>query len=105
MKRVSLIIAAFLLAGMASAQDLGKKRFTKGFNFGVNQANVLLQDNSNGTYVQNGLGFRFGLISSLALSERYSWRLWLENGVKLNLGRDDIALRVQRFSKVADQSA
>lgn len=72
MKRVSLIIAAFLLAGMASAQDLGKKRFTKGFNFGVNQANVLLQDNSNGTYVQNGLGFRFGLISSLALSERIS---------------------------------
>jgi hypothetical protein len=73
MKRVSLIIAAFLLAEMAHAQCGGKKRFTKGFNFGVNQANVLLQDNSNGSYVQNGLGFRLGLISSFAFSERISF--------------------------------
>lgn len=36
-------------------------------------------------------------LSSLALSERFSWRLWLKSGVKLNLGRKDIALRVQRF--------
>ena len=42
-------------------------------------------------------------LSSLALSERYSWRLWLENGVKLNLGRDDIALRVQRFIDLYEQ--
>jgi len=73
MKRVSLIVAAFLLAGMASAQDVGKKRFTKGFNLGVNHANVLLRDNANGTNVENGLGFRFGLISSFAFSERISF--------------------------------
>ena len=33
----------------------------------------------------------------MALSERFSWRLWLNNGVKLNLGRKDIGIRVQRF--------
>jgi cell division protein FtsQ len=36
-------------------------------------------------------------LSSLVLSERFSWQLWLKNGVKLDLGRKDIALRVQRF--------
>ena len=36
-------------------------------------------------------------LNSLALSERFSWRLWLNNGVKLNLGRKDIGIRVQRF--------
>jgi hypothetical protein len=73
MKRVSLMIAAFLLAGMANAQCGGTKRFTKGFNLGVNHANVLLRDDRNGTSVQNGLGFRFGLISSFAFSERISF--------------------------------
>ncbi len=72
MKRVSLIIAAFLISGIASAQDSGKKRFTKGFNLGVNHANVLLRDHNNGGTVQNGIGYRFGLISSFAFSERIS---------------------------------
>ncbi|MDG1332711.1 MAG: outer membrane beta-barrel protein [Crocinitomicaceae bacterium] len=71
MKRVSLIIAAFLISGIASAQDSDKKRFTTGFNLGVNHANVLLQDNSNGS-IENGLGFRMGLVSSLALGQRFS---------------------------------
>lgn len=38
----------------------------------------------------------FKLIS-LALSERFSWQLWLDNGIKLNLGREEKAQRVQRF--------
>lgn len=73
MKRVILFTAAFLITGIASAQTSEKKRFTKGFNFGVNQANVLLENNSNTGYVKNGLGFRMGLISSFAFSERISF--------------------------------
>jgi hypothetical protein len=72
MKRVSLIIAAFLISGIASAQVSGKKRFTKGFNVGVNHANVLLKDYNNVGTVQNGIGYRFGLISSFSFSERIS---------------------------------
>lgn len=72
MKRVSLIIAAFLISGIASAQNSEKKRFTTGFNVGVNHANVILQDVSNGGSVQNGIGYRMGLVSSLALGQRFS---------------------------------
>jgi cell division protein FtsQ len=41
----------------------------------------------------------FDLVS-LALSERFAWQLWLDNGVRLNLGRTDKAKRVQRFIDV-----
>ncbi len=36
-------------------------------------------------------------LTSLALSERFSWQLWLNNGINLNLGRKEKAKRVQRF--------
>ncbi len=36
-------------------------------------------------------------LSSLSLSERFSWQLWLDNGIKLHLGRNEKAQRVQRF--------
>ena len=39
-------------------------------------------------------------LTSLALSERFSWQLWLDNGIRLNLGRKDKAKRVQRFIDV-----
>lgn len=39
-------------------------------------------------------------LKSLALSERFSWQLWLENGIRLKLGRKDKAKRVQRFIDV-----
>ncbi|MEL0639896.1 cell division protein FtsQ/DivIB [Pseudoalteromonas aliena] len=39
-------------------------------------------------------------LSSLALSERFSWQLWLDNGIRLDLGRKDKAKRVQRFIDV-----
>lgn len=42
---------------------------------------------------------RFNLVS-LALSERFAWQLWLDNGIRLNLGREDKAQRVQRFIDV-----
>ncbi len=68
-----VVTAALLITGMASAQDTEKKRFTKGFNVGVNHANVLLQNANNGESIQNGTGFRVGLISSFAFSERISF--------------------------------
>ncbi|NOU51830.1 FtsQ-type POTRA domain-containing protein [Pseudoalteromonas sp. JBTF-M23] len=37
---------------------------------------------------------------SLALSERFAWQLWLDSGIRLNLGREKIAKRVQRFIDV-----
>jgi len=42
---------------------------------------------------------KFELVS-LALSERFAWQLWLDDGVRLNLGREDKAKRVQRFIDV-----
>ncbi|MGO2073968.1 MAG: cell division protein FtsQ/DivIB [Pseudoalteromonas sp.] len=39
-------------------------------------------------------------LTSLALSERFAWQLWLDNGVRLNLGRKNKAKRVQRFIDV-----
>ncbi|MCF6439083.1 cell division protein FtsQ/DivIB [Pseudoalteromonas luteoviolacea] len=39
-------------------------------------------------------------LTSLALSERFAWQLWLKNGIKLNLGREEKAKRVQRFIDV-----
>ncbi len=40
----------------------------------------------------NGFGLK-----SLALSERFAWQLWLDNGIRLNLGREEKVKRVQRF--------
>ncbi|CCQ10343.1 Cell division protein FtsQ [Pseudoalteromonas luteoviolacea B = ATCC 29581] len=39
-------------------------------------------------------------LASLALSERFAWQIWLDNGIRLNLGRDEKAKRVQRFIDV-----
>ncbi len=72
MKKMIVFAAAFLLAGMVSAQDTEKKRFTKGFNVGINHANALLDNSNSGGSIQNGTGFRIGLISSFAFSERMS---------------------------------
>lgn len=72
MNKFIVLTALVLGTGIAQAQEVDKKRFTTGFNFGVNHANVLLDDFSNGGSVQNGLGFRLGVISSFAFSERIS---------------------------------
>ncbi|MCG7543763.1 cell division protein FtsQ/DivIB [Pseudoalteromonas sp. MM17-2] len=46
-------------------------------------------------FAVNGLN-----LTSLALSERFAWQLWLDNGIRLNLGREEKAKRVQRFIDV-----
>ena len=42
----------------------------------------------------NGVNLR---IKNLFLSERFAWRLELENGVRINLGRQEFIDRMQRF--------
>ncbi|MCF6434928.1 MULTISPECIES: cell division protein FtsQ/DivIB [Pseudoalteromonas] len=46
------------------------------------------------------LGVNDFKLVSLALSERFAWQLWLDSGIRLNLGREKIAKRVQRFIDV-----
>lgn len=46
------------------------------------------------------LGFSNLGISELVLTERYSWQLTLDDGVMLNLGREDRVKRIQRFLDV-----
>ena len=72
MKTIVLSIAALLITGIASAQYYTQKRFSTGFNLGMNHANAILDDNSNGGVVQNGIGFRLGLISDFAYTKRFS---------------------------------
>ncbi|MBL4900169.1 MAG: cell division protein FtsQ/DivIB [Colwellia sp.] len=46
------------------------------------------------------LEYRNLAIDELVLSERFSWQLTLNNGVMLNLGREERVKRVQRFMDV-----
>jgi cell division protein FtsQ len=46
------------------------------------------------------LEYRNLSIDELILSERFSWQLTLNNGVRLNLGREETVKRVQRFMDV-----
>ncbi|PCI57415.1 MAG: cell division protein FtsQ [Gammaproteobacteria bacterium] len=46
------------------------------------------------------LEYRDLAIDELVLSERFSWQLTLNNGVMLNLGREERVKRVQRFMDV-----
>ncbi len=46
------------------------------------------------------LEYRNLTIDELVLSERFSWQLTLNNGVRLNLGREERVKRVQRFMDV-----
>ena len=39
-------------------------------------------------------------IDELVLSERFSWQLTLDDGVTLNLGREERVERIQRFMDV-----
>lgn len=71
MKRIVVTLAVSLMVSATFGQSKERnKRFTKGIDFGVNHAQALLQDNSVAT-IQNGRGFRIGVISSLMLTKRF----------------------------------
>ena len=46
------------------------------------------------------LDFKALKIDELVLSERFSWQLTLDDGVTLNLGREERVERIQRFMDV-----
>ncbi|MGB0989179.1 MAG: cell division protein FtsQ/DivIB, partial [Pseudoalteromonas spongiae] len=46
------------------------------------------------------LDYRTLAIDELVLSERFSWQLTLNDGVTLNLGREERVQRIQRFMDV-----
>ncbi|MFT5860724.1 MAG: hypothetical protein ACI865_002838 [Flavobacteriaceae bacterium] len=75
MKKVVVTLIVILSVGLTYGQEKkcgtrSTKRFTKGFDIGINHANALLTDNSVAT-IQNGRGFRVGVISSLMISQRF----------------------------------
>lgn len=66
--------------------------------FGPEGSELLALENFNNL---NGLlEYRNLSIDELILSERFSWQLTLNNGIRLNLGREERVKRVQRFMDV-----
>ncbi len=71
MKKFVLTLAISLMVSVTFGQcENRSKRFTKGIDIGVNHAQALLENNSVAT-IQNGRGFRVGIISSLMLTQRF----------------------------------
>ncbi|MFT5779837.1 MAG: hypothetical protein ACI837_002796 [Crocinitomicaceae bacterium] len=76
MKKGIVILIVLLSVGMSYGQcgkkSKGKgKRITTGVNFGINKANALIEGNPSAV-IENGLGFRLGVTSNLALTRRFS---------------------------------
>ncbi|MCH2224890.1 MAG: PorT family protein [Crocinitomicaceae bacterium] len=73
MKKIILFALLFSASNMVFGQKaLRNKRFTKGFNVGFNHANFLMESSNPLETINNGTGFRLGLISNLAISKRFS---------------------------------
>lgn len=91
-----LIVLAVLLIGSGIAQSqVDKKRFTTGFNIGVNHANLLLDEATQG-FIENGIGFRLGLISDFAFTKRISIQPKAElsfNNIKFRDGSQSLAVK------------
>lgn len=59
--------------------------------------NIALENYKN---LSKLLDYRTLVIDELVLSERFSWQLTLDDGVTLNLGREERVQRIQRFMDV-----
>ena len=66
--------------------------------FGPEGSELLALENF--TNLNDLLEYRDLAIDELILSERFSWQLALNNGIRLNLGREERVKRVQRFMDV-----
>ena len=66
--------------------------------FGPEGSELLALENY--TNLNDLLDYSNLMIDELILSERYSWQLILNNGIRLNLGREERVKRVQRFMDV-----
>jgi len=66
--------------------------------FGPEGSEILALENFNN--LNDLLEYRDLAIEELVLSERFSWQLTLNDGVMLNLGREERVKRVQRFMDI-----
>jgi len=87
----------FLLNGQGIAFQANMSRvnhFLPAFYGPEGSEYVALENYRN---LNNLLNYRELSIDELVLTERFSWQLTLDDGVKLNLGREDRVKRIQRF--------
>jgi len=97
---VALWNGEFLLNQFGKAFQAEKKALKQALPefFGPEGSELLAL--TNFTNLNDLLEYRNLSIDELILSERFSWQLTLNNGVRLNLGREERVKRVQRFMDV-----
>lgn len=90
----------FMLNQFGKAFQADKKRLKHSLPsfFGPEGSEILALENF--TNLNGLLEYRNLAIDELVLSERFSWQLTLNDGVMLNLGREERVKRVQRFMDV-----
>jgi len=90
----------FLLNQFGKAFQADRKQLTHALPefFGPEGTELLALENF--TNLNDLLEYRNLAIDELVLSERFSWQLTLNDGVMLNLGREERVKRVQRFMDV-----
>lgn len=90
----------FLLNQFGKAFQANREAMTEPLPefFGPEGSELLALENF--TNLNDLLEYRNLSIDELILSERFSWQLTLNNGIRLNLGREERVKRVQRFMDV-----
>ncbi len=97
---VALWNGDFILNQFGKAFQADKTRLNQDLPefFGPEGTELLALENF--TNLNGLLEYRNLAINELVLSERFSWQLMLNDGVMLNLGREERVKRVQRFMDV-----
>jgi len=97
---VALWNGDFLLNQFGKAFQADIKRLTHALPqfYGPEGSELLALENF--TNLNDLLEYRSLAIDELVLSERFSWQLTLNDGVMLNLGREERVKRVQRFMDI-----
>lgn len=97
---VALWNGDFILNQFGKAFQADNRKLTQALPqfFGPEGTELLALENF--TNLNDLLEYRNLAIDELVLSERFSWQLTLNDGVMLNLGREERVKRVQRFMDV-----
>lgn len=97
---VALWNGDFILNQFGKAFQADNRKLTQALPqfFGPEGSELLALENF--TNLNDLLEYRNLVIDELVLSERFSWQLTLNDGVMLNLGREERVKRVQRFMDV-----
>jgi cell division protein FtsQ len=97
---VALWNGDFILNQFGKAFQADNRRLTQALPkfFGPEGTELLALENF--TNLNDLLEYRNLAIDELVLSERFSWQLTLNDGVMLNLGREERVKRVQRFMDI-----